>query len=420
MRRAVKNIVQHEKQRFFFGIRLANSADAKQIQQFVKQSRRKIGLDLDLTDTDQDLDRFDVVYGDSHSSNNMFLIAEDRWGRIVGTCAVFFSSSDLSEIRKVYIDSAWQGQGLGRRLMAAALTYARDNGARVAELETTRNWTRTINFFRSFGFRPTEARVHSRLGDIRFRLDFLESFSSQDPYLDVYRWVKYLDIYCDAKNTLVSWAVEWTPRLHNGRPIILDAGGGSGFMAVEMKAQRPDADIILIDKEIRMLEAARLNGLAEANLGHCSITEMQVGLGANALRIANNSVHHINTHSVIWLLDDPSEFFAESLRVLHPCGTVAISTIAQVNPRLVASFLRHLRENLLRHPDIPRDEIEIFVGRNKDLICNNIRSPLPTQDLINLAGRHGFRVLEQRDAYVINGKPMFTQVLFAKVPISSE
>ncbi|MBY4675788.1 bifunctional helix-turn-helix transcriptional regulator/GNAT family N-acetyltransferase [Marinobacterium arenosum] len=74
-------------------------------------------------------------------------------GRIVGCCALARHGEQRFEISKMGVDDGCQGQGVGRRLMLAALAKARELGAREVYLESATKLERAINLYRNLGFR---------------------------------------------------------------------------------------------------------------------------------------------------------------------------------------------------------------------------------------------------------------------------
>ncbi|MEZ6065992.1 MAG: GNAT family N-acetyltransferase [Planctomycetaceae bacterium] len=68
-------------------------------------------------------------------------------GRIVGFAALEIYSRKLGELRSLAVGEAWQGQGIGRRLVEACLALARER--RVFEVMTI---TSADDFFRRCGF----------------------------------------------------------------------------------------------------------------------------------------------------------------------------------------------------------------------------------------------------------------------------
>ena len=62
-------------------------------------------------------------------------------------------------IENVAVDPAFQGQGLGRRLMAFAEQYAREHGLRELRLYTNKVMVENLAFYRNLGFVEVERRV---------------------------------------------------------------------------------------------------------------------------------------------------------------------------------------------------------------------------------------------------------------------
>ncbi len=71
----------------------------------------------------------------------------DRGGEVIGCCALEIMWRDLAEIKSLSVDAAYQGQGVGRRLVEAAVSEACELGLRqVFAL------TRSQGFFERLGF----------------------------------------------------------------------------------------------------------------------------------------------------------------------------------------------------------------------------------------------------------------------------
>ena len=78
---------------------------------------------------------------------------------IIGTCAVIHEGDGHFEISKTSVTAAFQGQGIGRRLLEAALDAFKDLGGKELYLETNSVLTSAIALYESAGFvhaqRPT-------------------------------------------------------------------------------------------------------------------------------------------------------------------------------------------------------------------------------------------------------------------------
>lgn len=72
---------------------------------------------------------------------------------VVGTCALKEESKGIVELTKMAVDEAYQGLGIGRVLIDAAIAEFRRRGARELFLETNSKLTPAIRLYESVGFR---------------------------------------------------------------------------------------------------------------------------------------------------------------------------------------------------------------------------------------------------------------------------
>lgn len=94
-----------------------------------------------------------LSFGDITERLRDFLLVE-RDGQLLGTVAVHVTWDTLVEIRSLAVLEESQGEGLGRRLIAAALDEARRLGA--TEVFTL---TYVPEFFEKYGFQRVERSV---------------------------------------------------------------------------------------------------------------------------------------------------------------------------------------------------------------------------------------------------------------------
>jgi putative acetyltransferase len=79
--------------------------------------------------------------------------AEDGKEDYAGCCALLAMGGGTFEVAKMAVSPRHQGQGIGGRLLRAAIEVARDAGARRLYLETNHILTPAIRLYESVGFR---------------------------------------------------------------------------------------------------------------------------------------------------------------------------------------------------------------------------------------------------------------------------
>ncbi|MEI9977024.1 MAG: GNAT family N-acetyltransferase [Ignavibacteriota bacterium] len=77
----------------------------------------------------------------------------DLAGESVGCCALLRMSPDEFEVAKMAVSPDYQGKGIGRRLLQAAIDEARRMGMRRLYLETNHQLRNAIGLYESLGFR---------------------------------------------------------------------------------------------------------------------------------------------------------------------------------------------------------------------------------------------------------------------------
>ncbi|MCK9876060.1 methyltransferase domain-containing protein [Frankia sp. Ag45/Mut15] len=109
------------------------------------------------------------------------------------------------------------------------------------------------------------------------------------------------------------------------RPLIVDAGGGSGGFAVPIAAA--GYPVIVVDPSPDALAALRLRA-AERGLDH-QITAVQGDLGDLGDLVGVGRADVLLCHSVLDVVDDPATALAQALRVLRPGGTLSLLVAGQ-------------------------------------------------------------------------------------------
>lgn len=97
-----------------------------------------------------------VPADDMRPPAGLFLVARLR-DRPVGSGALRFHHRAPAEIKRLWVDDAARGLGLGRRLLDALEVRAAAHGATAVQLDTNRALTEAISLYRSHGYREVPA-----------------------------------------------------------------------------------------------------------------------------------------------------------------------------------------------------------------------------------------------------------------------
>jgi putative acetyltransferase len=130
-------------------LRIARDADGPAVAALVRRVLAEFGLPFDPTGIDRGLF---TPGASARRAGHRFWVLESK-GRIVGTAAVDRRGRGTCELKKMYLDRKHRGRGLGKRLLRAALAFARRAGYRRAILETHSRLTAALALYRRAGFR---------------------------------------------------------------------------------------------------------------------------------------------------------------------------------------------------------------------------------------------------------------------------
>lgn len=90
----------------------------------------------------------------------------DAVDRTVGFC---IANADSGSIWALFVRPSYEGRGIGRRLMDAAIEWLWENGARVIWLETETN-TRAEGFYEHLGWMRGEVELKDGYEEVRYTL----------------------------------------------------------------------------------------------------------------------------------------------------------------------------------------------------------------------------------------------------------
>jgi putative acetyltransferase len=149
--------------------RHAGNRDAEKIRQLVFSTRAEHGVEPpDPSTTDADLDDIEGQY---RRSGGAFLVLVDESDKILGTAGLYPLDACDCELRKMYIDAGYRGQGWGRRLLEEMIHEARARGFRRILLETASTLKAAIALYERYGFLPIQRQHLARRCDQAWVLD---------------------------------------------------------------------------------------------------------------------------------------------------------------------------------------------------------------------------------------------------------
>jgi putative acetyltransferase len=85
------------------------------------------------------------------------LLMAVRDGVAIGTCALLPMGDGSFEVAKMTVSEEYRGLGIGKKLLAHVIEYAREIGAKRLYLETNRKLQSAIHVYESLGFRHLPA-----------------------------------------------------------------------------------------------------------------------------------------------------------------------------------------------------------------------------------------------------------------------
>lgn len=151
-------------------IRIVQATEPGQLAQaraLILEYTKALGIDLGFQDFEQEMADFPGAY--APPSGRLLLALEST--EAVGCVGVRHLESDACEMKRLYLHPTQRGQGLGRRLVEAALEQARAMGYRAMYLDTLSDMDAAIRLYEACGFERTAPYYDNPLpGALYFKL----------------------------------------------------------------------------------------------------------------------------------------------------------------------------------------------------------------------------------------------------------
>lgn len=133
-------------------IRAYQPADQQPVRQLIASVLSEFGFSLAIGGLERDLSELAMRYGNANAG---FWVAE-AFGSVVGTVAIRPKEGRTCELKRLYLNPAWRGRGLGQELYSHAESFARSAGYEVIWVESSRRFGRAHRLYDRNGFHLVE------------------------------------------------------------------------------------------------------------------------------------------------------------------------------------------------------------------------------------------------------------------------
>ena len=168
----------------------------------------------------------------------------------------------------------------------------------------------------------------------------------------------------------------------------------------------PNAAVLLLNTNADMEVYAKENGVPPERIHVSDITDMRIGSDGKGggSKIPDASVEHVYSHSVLWMLENPEQFVAESARVLKKGGRLSISSFkpSMADPQQREAFVRSLEndmQNAFEEGRISESVRDTMINANKTITERKTHTYLDPSQVVAMAERHGLRLISAKDVY---------------------
>ena len=150
------------------GIRLATSPqDIEYARELMRNYARWTEIDLCFQNFEEELTALPGKY--AAPEGGLWLAGLDASASPVGVVAVRALADSACELKRLWVEPAAKGTGIGRSLTRIAIAFARDAGYTEMKLDTLKNrMPAAIALYRSLGFVDAEPYTHNPEPDVLF------------------------------------------------------------------------------------------------------------------------------------------------------------------------------------------------------------------------------------------------------------
>lgn len=125
-------------------------ADFAQAGQLIREYQHWLGVDLCFQGFADELASLAAMYG---PPSGLMLLARSA-GQVVGCVGLrpLDAAVGIGEMKRMFVQPAYQGQGIGGELLAAFIDHARRAGYQAVRLDTLRRLSAAVKLYQQAGF----------------------------------------------------------------------------------------------------------------------------------------------------------------------------------------------------------------------------------------------------------------------------
>lgn len=138
-----------------------SASEYESFGRLVREYLANLGFEVDFQDVERELSALDVAYGGDDGVALLAVVGDE----VVGAVGVRQISPHTAELKRMYVQPPWRGQGVGRRLGDRAIEEARRRGYSRLRLDTLQRMTAAVSYYRSVGFADIPAYCPNPMRD---------------------------------------------------------------------------------------------------------------------------------------------------------------------------------------------------------------------------------------------------------------
>lgn len=146
-------------------IRKPQSDEIDQVRTLFIEYQQWLGIDLCFQQFDAELANLPGAYSEPKGA---IFVVDDNCGHFVGCIAIRPVSSEIAELKRLYVKPAYQGNGHGKSLLQHALAMAKTTQYKKVILDTLPHMEKAKILYRAFGFIESTAPQQQPLGGLEY------------------------------------------------------------------------------------------------------------------------------------------------------------------------------------------------------------------------------------------------------------